>query len=179
MMKRTYTDRNYEATSVTTSGSSTTSSDTDNDASTPSGDATTALSDALGTSTRACGRKRSADSVLTSGRYAPAESKRRVIDRVLNGLQEGTKSLIGTVEKMEEKQLEMEEKKMDRFHQIISNLTQQFIDQGHGESRVDAGRLKKVERKVDELKGAIDKIERTMKDMKGATDKILSILQSE
>ena len=44
---------------------------------------------------------------------------------------------------------------------------------------MDAGRLEKVERKVDELKGAIDKMERTMEDMKGATDKILSILQNE
>ena len=72
-----------------------------------------------------------------------AAKKRRVTDRVLNGLQEGTKSLIGTVERMEEKKMEMEEKKMDRFDQIISSLTQMLVDQGHGVSRVDAGRLEK------------------------------------
>ena len=76
--------------------------------------------------------------------------KRRVTDRVLNGLQEGTKSLIGTVEKIEEKKMEMEEKKMDRFDHIISNLTQMFLDQGHGESRVNAGRSEEGEREVEE-----------------------------
>ena len=44
---------------------------------------------------------------------------------------------------------------------------------------MDAGLLETVERKVEELKGAINKVERTVEDMKGATEKILSILQNK
>ena len=39
-----------------------------------------------------------------------------------------------------------------------------------------SGRLYKVARSVEELKGAIDKVERTVEDMKGTTDKIWKIL---
>ena len=105
------------------------------------------------------------------GRYAPAESKRRATDRVLKGLQERTELLVGTAEKIEEKKVDMEEKKMDRLDQIITKV----VGRGHGEES-DAvntsGRSDKLERTVDELKGAVE-------DMKGATDKTLEILQNK
>ena len=83
------------ATRATTSA--TTPADTSAEAqATSTSDATTA-GDALGTATQARSQKRNAGSNLTSiGRYTPAESKRRVADRVLKGLQEGTELLVGT-----------------------------------------------------------------------------------
>ena len=76
MMNRTCTDRHFEmAAPVTTSA--------------------TASGDAFGTSAQACSQKKNEDSDLTSiGRYTP---ERRVTNRVLKGLQEGTKILIGAV----------------------------------------------------------------------------------
>ena len=77
--------------------SATTPADTSAEAqATSTSDATTA-GDALGTATQARSQKRNAGSNLTSiGRYTPAESKRRVADRVLKGLQGGTELLVGT-----------------------------------------------------------------------------------
>ena len=170
-MKRAFADHHCEVVTPATA-LATASSNASGGAST--GD-TTASGGALGaamasldssspTSTQvsSCGedgsQKRKADSDLTS-RDTPAGSKRRITDRIVKGLQEGTKSLVETVEKMEEK-------KMDRLDQIITKCIGYGALAGH-----DGG-------DAVNISSRLDKVERTIEELKGTTDKILHILQN-
>ena len=95
MMNRTYTDRHFEMAAPATTSATASGDDSDDAQATSTDDATAASGDAFGTSAQACSQKKNEDSDLTSiGRYTP---ERRVTNRVLKGLQEGTKILIGTV----------------------------------------------------------------------------------
>jgi len=86
----------------------------------------------------------------TDSRYCPAESKKRITDRIMGMMKEESRYLVKAVEMMEEK-------KMDRLEEILSTVADSGkteIGQAEGlEKRVEA-----IEEAVEELKGGMNRL---------------------
>ena len=86
----------------------------------------------------------------TDTRYCPAQSKKRITDRIMGTIKEEGRYLVEAVEKMKEK-------KMDRLEEILSKVAgsgKPEIGQAEGlEKRVEA-----IEKGVEELKGGMNRL---------------------
>jgi hypothetical protein len=98
--------------------------------------------------------KRKADA---PSKHAPAESKRRVTDRIMAGMKEDGKELIAAVE-------EIEKKKMDRLEEILTKALS-----GRGQSRSGSavkdgpsGQDERLEKRVDGLETKVDGIKSSL-----------------
>jgi hypothetical protein len=89
-------------------------------------------------------------------KHAPAESKRRITDRIMAGMRQDGQEFITAVQ-------EMETKKMDRLEQILTRTLSGRGQSGAAEAGCGAGselesRVSGLETKVDGIKSSLDRL---------------------
>lgn len=92
----------------------------------------------------------------TDSRYCPAESKKRVTDRIMYGMKEDGQQLVAAVEVMEDK-------KMDRLEEILVRVSEV---QSPPQVQVEAPLVNRVEA-----------IEKNVASMKGTLEQLVSLLE--